>query len=152
MKKYEILFFVPVTMESEKIEQTQKQVKDAITKHEGKIISEEDFGKKKLSYTVKHTRHGYFVLIVFEADKNKIDAIKKELNLITEVVRYRLVAKEKVDVLPQPVERKEKEEAPAAPKPEPEPKKEEIKIDEKVDLKELDLKIDELLSDEEENL
>ncbi len=152
MKKYEILFFVPVTMESEKIEQTRKQVVEAIAKHEGKVTTEEEFGKKKLAYTVKHTRHGHFILVIFESDKDKIDLIKRELNLITEIVRYRLVIKEKIDHIPRPVIKQEKEETPQAPKQEVEIKKEKIETDEKVDLKELDLKIDELLSEDEENL
>ncbi|PIR05584.1 30S ribosomal protein S6 [Candidatus Kuenenbacteria bacterium CG11_big_fil_rev_8_21_14_0_20_37_9] len=148
MKKYEILYFVPATLMASDIVAAKKQVISIIQKNKGTIIKEEDLGKKKLAFTIKRVRHGYFVLTIFESAEEKLKQIIKELNLMQNITRYRLMVEKKPDIIKaQQTENdiRKKDEQQKIAKPLDETEK--IKSGGKVDLKALDLKIDELLAE-----
>ena len=146
-REYEIFYFTSIALNPEEIANIKQQVIDAVAKCGGVIIATEDMGKKKLSYAIKQTRHGYFMHIAFKAEPSAVSSIKKAIGLIAEVLRFRLDIKKKVDIM---TERPE-EQAETKPKAKTKVKAADALITapkpEKVNLKELDLKIDELLSD-----
>ncbi|MFH1890216.1 MAG: 30S ribosomal protein S6 [Candidatus Kuenenbacteria bacterium] len=148
MKKYEILYFVPATAETDDISNIKKQVKSVIEKNKGNIIKQEDLGKKKLAFTIKHIRHGYFIVTTFESPNEKVKDIKKGLSLITEITRYRLTIEKEPDIIPNQAPAMHEKANKETRTPQIKTKAEKPKMDGKVDLKELDLKIDELLSDD----
>ena len=83
-------------------------------------------------------------------DPDKIEFIKHQLNLIPEILRYRLVVEKEVDKAP--TEKEEIKKAVSSAAVPTEKDKTEDTAKEKVGLNELDLKIDELLSGTEDNL
>lgn len=163
MQRYEVFYFTQITLDAASITNIKKQVSAIVAKNKGNLIREEEIGKKKLAYTIKHTRHGYFMLTVFEAPRDKVSTIKKELKLIPEIIRYRLVVEKKPDIVNlekiESYDKKfadEKKDAQQTAKTKNIKKTETAdgkkKFDGKVDLNELDLKIDELLSNDGNNL
>ena len=65
--KYETIFICPAELPQEKIDATFEKVKSIITRAEGKISFTESWGRRRLSYQIKHNREGYYLYLVFTA-------------------------------------------------------------------------------------
>ncbi len=162
MRTYEILYFLPITAENEEIKSIKAKVNDILTKQQASIISEEEIGKRKLAYMIKRARHGYYILTTFSCLPDKIGEINRQLELMPEILRHRIVIKPRHTKPSQQLSAdnttptvKTDNDKPSSPtsKDEQQPLQqkttEETKISgdkDKIDIKELDKKIDELLS------
>lgn len=151
---YELLYIVHPDLESS-IDKSIDRVRSYVEKRDGKIIYEENWGKRKLAYPINKTDVGIYVLWYFNAPKNKIASIEKDLRINEEVMRFMLlVAEEKKEAKP-------KKEKPAATKTETKTEvatetkaktKKEPKVPaetERERMKKIDEKLEALLGDEE---
>jgi len=154
-KEYEIIYFISVTLEEDDIKKIKNKVNAILNKHQATIIKEDSLGKHKLAYIIKQARHGYFLLITFTAPANEIATISHELKLMPEILRYKLAIKQKNTTAA--AQSRIKPETPLKPSSTTEssenitPERKNAKPKEpkeKVDIQELDRKIDELLSDD----
>ena len=150
------------------------RIKKLIGDNEGEISSEENLGRKKLSYPIEKSLKGVFICIEFNTEPKTIKPIEKELKLDKDIIRYLLIKKPE-NVIPISAEspkkgikdtkeikktettdiKKEKVETPKeTPKKEIEKVEEEKtskkdnKEDKKANLNDLDKKLDEILNDE----
>jgi small subunit ribosomal protein S6 len=151
---YELLYIVHPDLESS-IDKSIDRVRSYVEKRDGKIIYEENWGKRKLAYPINKNDVGIYVLWYFNAPKNKIAGIEKDLRINEEVMRFMLlVAEEKKEAKP-------KKEKPAAAKTEIKAEvateaktktKKETKVPaetERERMKKIDEKLEALLGDEE---
>lgn len=149
---YELLFIVHPDLESS-IDKTLDKVRSYIEKRDGKIIYEENWGKRKLAYEINKTDVGIYILWYFNAPKNKVANIEKDLRINEEVMRFMLlVAVEKKEAKPKTKKEETKSvETPKAKAPVAEKKKtvKETKETEKQRMKLVDEKLEALLSEEE---
>ena len=53
----------------------------------------EFWGKKKFAYPIDHNNHGYYNLIEFDLEKEKLAKIENTLRMSQEIVRYMTVKK-----------------------------------------------------------
>lgn len=84
---YELTFLLNVEEELIKI-------KELIESLSGKIISEEKWGKKTLSYPIKKNTSANFYNWVVEIDKKNVQEFRKKLNFNEKLIRYLLLQKE----------------------------------------------------------
>lgn len=142
---YELLYIVHPDLEST-IDKTIERVRSYIEKRDGKIIYEENWGKRKLAYPINKNEVGIYILWFFNAPKNKIASIEKDLRINEEVMRFMLLtAEEKKEAKPKAEKTTKKEPAKST-------KKEETKEPaetEKERMKKIDEKLEALLGDEE---
>lgn len=68
-----------------------KELKGLITKQNGKIIKEDSWGQKTLSYPINKLRAAHFYNWTVELDKTVISNLKKELNFSEKLLRYLLL-------------------------------------------------------------
>ncbi len=141
-QKYEILYFLSITLDDEEVKNIKKKVSDIITKHNGTVTKEEEIGKRKLAYMIKRARHGHYIYTVFTADPNQVSNINRELELMPEILRFQLSIKEDIKKPTIDLKKPVIEKKPVTPI-----RDEQKKEDKKVDIQELDRKIDELLTD-----
>lgn len=90
---YEILFIVPNKFTEEEAKQIIANVDEVIIKFGGEISNREYWGKKKLAYEIKHNAYGYYSLVEFDSEKGSILAIDQNLRLSTDILRHQIVAK-----------------------------------------------------------
>ena len=83
MKAYELLFFVAPTISDETRLAVMKRIEATIAEGEGKIDNVEDWGKRKLDYT----------LIDFHADPANIAELDRVLRITDAVVRHKIVVR-----------------------------------------------------------
>lgn len=141
---YELLFIVSNKYTEEELSPIIKKVKKIIEDNEGKITHEEDWGKRKFAYPIKHFQFGYYILIEFDANTDKITNINKTIRIADDILRHNIVVKEMIsekEKLAKKKAAKKREEEITEPKEKPE----KIARKEKVDLKKLDEKLDKIL-------
>jgi len=84
MTKYEMTFLL--NEESE-----LKNIKETIESLSGKIVKENDLGKKILAYPIKKLNSARFYNFLIEIDKGKLLELKKKLNFNEKLIRYLLL-------------------------------------------------------------
>lgn len=165
LSHYELLFIVANNYTEAESVEIKQHVIDYLEKElTAKIGYMENWGKKKLAYEIKHNSHGYYFLIEFDLDGKRLADLNRHLRLSKEVLRHQII-KQKTRTLEEiqaekikqekTVEKKEKKEEKAREeKAKPVEKvKEEKKEDKskaekksKDNLKDLDQKLEGILS------
>lgn len=87
MTHYEMLTVMPGTMAETEVTPLIATVKEAVEKSGGKEVMAYDMGKSRLAYPMNHIRYGYFYLTQFQADKDKINDIRKKVQLVNNLLR-----------------------------------------------------------------
>lgn len=146
LKEYEILYCLPITFTPEEVNEVKTKIASVIGKYNGNIVKEEDLGKKKLSFAIKGARHGYYLATYFSSAPNAAAKVSREIKLMPQIIRHSLVIKKnyKLPHLAAPLSAPAKSEeliAKITPTREDQPEY----PTGKVDMQELNRKIDELL-------
>jgi len=84
----------PVLSE-EQIKETVKKIADFIQNQKGKITNEENWGLKKLKYSIQKKKTGFYYLIEFNTDGQSINSIETELKRDERIIRWQTVKLDK---------------------------------------------------------
>lgn len=148
MHNYELLYIIPNQYTDEEAKKIKEKIDQMLKGFGGVINHEEDMGKKKLAYPIGQVAHGYYFLTEFELeDGRKLKEINNFLRLDKEILRAQIIVKKKLTA--EEIE-KNKKRAEAKAKFEAKNEKAEIKPakssdSKKVDIKNLDEKLEEIL-------
>ena len=91
MKEYELIVLVHPDLEVD-IEAPLKKVRDLIASNGGSIVSEDNWGKKKLAYRLKNENFAVYVYFDVKLPAEAPLKISNTLNISDDVLRYLLVA------------------------------------------------------------
>jgi len=72
MEHYEMLFIVPGSLTAEEAPETISKVKKLLEDLEGKIIKEDNWGRKTLAYKIDNQTQGTYVWFEFDLPSEKI--------------------------------------------------------------------------------
>ncbi|MFA5124574.1 MAG: 30S ribosomal protein S6 [Patescibacteria group bacterium] len=151
MNNYELLYIISNQYTDDEAAKIKAKI-DGMLKGFGAVIGlEENLGKKKLAYPINRIAHGYYLLNEFELeDGNQLKQINEFLRLDKEILRAQIVIKKKLS--PEEIEKQKKREQAAelrraaGEKTEEKAKPAEAKKEsKKVDIKDLDEKLEEIL-------
>ena len=92
-KTYELMTITKADLGEDKAKEISKTIQDNITALKGKVVKDDFWGKRKFSYEIKHNTEGYYSVLEFEIDPIKIIELKSKMNLMSDVVRYLVTAK-----------------------------------------------------------
>lgn len=90
MKEYELTVLIHPDLEVD-LDAPLKKVRDIITKAGGKIVKEDNWGKKKLAYRIKKEDFAVYVYMDVMLPADAPQKISATLNITDEVLRYLLV-------------------------------------------------------------
>ena len=76
MNTYETVFIMNPVLSDEQIKETVKKFVGYIKKKKGTVSHEENWGLKKLKYSIQKKKTGFYYLIEFEASGNIIKDLK----------------------------------------------------------------------------
>lgn len=166
MKAYELSYIVSPEVTSEEAEAKGKELELAITNREGTIVKQSNPIARTLSYQIAKRASGYFGVIEFQLEAEKLLEIKEIVVKDKKIVRHMLLIKEPTEMKKErrtrtkpvaevPVEQKveintedessfakaSEDEAGASEKPA------EKAVKEKVELKDIEEKLEELLGE-----
>ncbi len=91
MKEYELTVLIHPDLEVD-IEAPLTKVRDLVKTHGGEIITEDNWGKKKLAYRIKNEDFAVYVYFEVKLPADALLKISNTLNITDEVLRYLLVS------------------------------------------------------------
>jgi small subunit ribosomal protein S6 len=140
---YELLYIIPNKYSEDELKPIQKKVEEIIAKNKGTITYREEWGKKKLAYPINHYNYGYYNLLEFDMEGKNVAQTNELLRITPEVLRHMIVVKTETAQEAQARAAAEAEKLAKETTEEKEETKKEEK--DKIDLEELDSKLDNLL-------
>jgi len=93
MNKYESVVIINPSLEVEAIKALIGKISDLINTN-GRVISVEELGNKKLAYEIKKNREGYYVVFKFEAKPELIAELERVYRITDEVIKFIVVKEE----------------------------------------------------------
>ncbi|MBU0649342.1 30S ribosomal protein S6 [Patescibacteria group bacterium] len=149
---YELLYIIPAKFTDQENEGIISKISKVVEKAGAKITRNENLGKFKLAYPIQHARHGFYVLVEFGVESQAIKNIGRELRLLPDILRHQILSI-KAKSSPRKEIKMVSYEAPTpgeTPRPRASsrtrPKQEQRQAPKKkIDLEELDKKLDEIL-------
>jgi len=90
---YEILFIVPNKFTDDEAKAIAGQVEKTITASSGQVSLREYWGKKRLAYKIKNNAFGYYGLCEFDLEGANLAKIDQTLRLSVDILRYQIVVK-----------------------------------------------------------
>ena len=117
MNKYELIYVIDTAMEESARNELIARFNGMIEQDGGKVEKVEEWGKRRLAYTVNYKNEGYYVLVNFTANPELPREIERVMQINESILRYLTVKVEekRSNVKPRPVRvAPAAEEAPAA--------------------------------------
>lgn len=91
MNKYEMMFIVKATMESDQVKATAENMKKVVSECGGNVTEYKELGEKKLAYAIKKELNGYYFVMQFEATKEAEAELSRKAGLDENVLRHLIV-------------------------------------------------------------
>ena len=91
MNKYEMMYIVKATMESDQVKATAENIKKIVTDCNGKVVEFKELGEKKLAYPIQKELNGYYYLLQFEAEKEAEAEINRKATLDENILRHLII-------------------------------------------------------------
>ncbi len=91
MKKYEVMFIVKATQESDEIKKTAETMKKIITDNKGKVTEMNELGEKKLAYPIKKEISGYYYVMNIEAENSAISELNRKASINENILRHLII-------------------------------------------------------------
>lgn len=132
---YELLYIIPTPYTEKDAPKIQGDIDKILGDAGAKITREDNLDNKKLAYPIKQVRRGFYILINMEIPPESLKQIEQKLKLMPEVLRFQII---KIKTTKKQIKPRDKSKLQIIPEPGEKPV-------EKVDLKTLEEKIDELL-------
>ncbi|PLX17187.1 MAG: 30S ribosomal protein S6 [Candidatus Muiribacterium halophilum] len=99
MKYYEFMFILRSDLEQEKKDTLIEKIKGYFSKENVEILKEDHIGVQKLAYEIKKTTTGeYFLYYLQTENSGSVKNIRKNLDIIPELLRYIFIKKEKHNI------------------------------------------------------
>ncbi len=117
MNKYELIYVIDTATEETARNELIARFNGMIEENGGKVEKVEEWGKRRLAYTINYKTEGYYVLVNFTANAELPREIERVMQINESILRYLTVKVEekRSNVKPRPVRvAPVAEEAPAA--------------------------------------
>jgi small subunit ribosomal protein S6 len=87
MNQYEIAVLYHPDLEVD-LSKAEEKVTKILAASDGKIVATDNWGKRKLAYTIKKQEHAVYVFYTVEMPGEGVKKVEGTLNITDEVIRY----------------------------------------------------------------
>ncbi|MSR89602.1 30S ribosomal protein S6 [Patescibacteria group bacterium] len=101
MRNYEVAVVLHPDLEID-LAATLEKIEAVFTKNGAKINKKDNWGKRKLAYTIKKQDWGIYVIYEISIDPSKVSKINQVLRITEEVMRYLVVSLENIRYITVP--------------------------------------------------
>ena len=88
MSKFETVIIYSPEIQTKSLKDLIDNFKSTISNNSGKVINQEDWGLRDLSYNIKKFNKAFYTFFQIEIESSHIDKIKKDLNQQENILRY----------------------------------------------------------------
>jgi small subunit ribosomal protein S6 len=90
-RKYELVYIVSPESTDEQVNALHEQVQSIVTRYSGEIEKTDNWGRRKLAYTIAHHKEGTYVLEVINGSGELMKELDRRLKVLDEVIRHLVV-------------------------------------------------------------
>jgi small subunit ribosomal protein S6 len=87
MSQYEIAVVYHPDLEVD-LTKAEEKITKLFTSNGGKVVATDNWGKRKLMYTIKKQEYGIYVFYTVELPAESVKKVESTLNITDEVIRY----------------------------------------------------------------
>lgn len=91
MNKYELMYIIDMKLDEAPRKELVARINALITDNGGTIDKIDEWGKRRLAYTIDYRTEGYYVLVNFTAGGDLPREIERVLQISDDVLRYLIV-------------------------------------------------------------
>lgn len=91
MRQYETMVIIDAMISDDAINAEIENIATMIT-NGGEILRRDDWGKRKLAYSIKKRQHGFYVIFYYKAEAAVVAAMEAALKLNENVLRWMTLA------------------------------------------------------------
>ncbi|EAS19657.1 30S ribosomal protein S6 [Nonlabens mediterrranea] len=95
MNQYETVFILNPVLSDDQVKEAVKKFENFLTTRGAKMVAKEDWGLKKLAYTIENKKSGFYTLFQFEVPGEVINDFEVEFRRDERVMRYLTVKLDK---------------------------------------------------------
>ncbi len=95
MNTYETVFIMNPVLSEDQVKETVKKFADYLKSQKGKITHEENWGLKKLKYSIQKKKTGFYYMIEYQANGEIITDLEVEFQRDERVIRWLTVRLDK---------------------------------------------------------
>ena len=88
MNMYETIFILDSLLTPEEIDKTVERITTLIESNNGKVVSIDKWGKRRLAYEIEKKQYGFYIAIEFESDGTLPQVLLNEYNYNDKILRY----------------------------------------------------------------
>lgn len=92
--RYELLYIIPATVVETEVGDVETKISTLITKYGATVELTKRLGKLHLAYQIEKQRYGYYVAVVFSAEKASVAKIEENLRISNDILRHMITASE----------------------------------------------------------
>lgn len=89
MAQYELAVLVHPDLEAD-LDKASAKIEKLVASVKGEIKSTDNWGKRKLAYTIKNVNHAVYIFYTLELPSEGVKVINDQLNITDEVIRFLL--------------------------------------------------------------
>ena len=95
LKNYETVFIATPVLSEAQMKETAAKYISLIKENGGTVVSEEDWGLKKLAYPIQKKTSGFYHLVEFQAEPSFIDVLETQYRRDERIIRFLTFAMDK---------------------------------------------------------
>ena len=95
MNQYETVFILNPVLSEKQVEEAVQKYVSFIKTQKGKLLNQENWGLKKLSYPIENKKSGFYHLFEFTAPKDSVSELEIEFRRDERIMRYLTVKLDK---------------------------------------------------------
>jgi small subunit ribosomal protein S6 len=98
-REYETIYILRSTVDPDEADRVANRLREVITSLGGRLLRIDNWGRRRLAYTIRKSTRGVFVYLRYVGLNNLVAEIERNLRLIDDVMRFQTVQiKDKVHV------------------------------------------------------
>ncbi len=149
MNNYEIVYIIHPALQEGRLVDIKSKIHEKLTSLKGKVLYDDNWGKKKLAYAIDKQKYGTYLFCQFLLDGKNIQEINTDCELNSNILRHLITRIDSSQVLDEKDKKELKNQNKTDDKSSKETEKEEVKVSEDAKVEE-DSKEDSKVEEKEE--
>jgi small subunit ribosomal protein S6 len=91
MRDYEVVFIIQSDLDDTARTEIVERVSSWITDAGGTIVKKDDWGKRRLAYSIRKQREGHYVLLQTQMEPAFVTTLERNIQFLEPVLRYMVI-------------------------------------------------------------
>jgi len=90
-RQYELVYILPPDSTEQQVAETHEQIAQIVSRMNGQIEKNENWGRRRLAYEIGHHKEGVYVLDVLNGSGELMKELDRRLKVMDQIVRHLIV-------------------------------------------------------------